>query len=92
MRCLIEGKLFDTKSAQLILSCRTLYQQYDYYKTTLGNFVQINTPASEFRGEGSACVPIKSQIISESMMRSILSSHDMDKYEEVFGVDDVEML
>lgn len=92
MRCLIEGKLFDTESAELILTSRTLYQQYDYYKTALGNFVQINTPAVEFRGEGNTNVPVKGQVISENMMKSILSSHDMDKYEEVFDTDDVEML
>ena len=92
MRYLVEGKLFDTESAELILTCRTLYQQYDYYKTTLGNFVQINTPAAEFRGEGNINVPVRCQVISENMMRSILSSHDMNKYEEIFGVDDVEML
>lgn len=91
MRCIVEGKIFDTDSAQKILACRDIQFSYEYYKTAKGNFVMIKSPAPEIEAVSYAPSCIAS-VISEDLMKSILGRHDLNMYEQIFGAEDLEIL
>ena len=91
MRCIVEGKIFDTERAEKILTRRDLQNEYEYYKTVKGNFVVVQKPAPEV--EAVSYVPsCTAAVVSEGLMRSILGMYDLNKYEEIFGVEELDIL
>lgn len=91
MRCIVEGKIFDTENSQRILTCRDAQHLYEYYKTAKGNFVLVKSPAPEI--EAISYVPSYiTCVISEDLMKSVLGMHDLNMYERIFGVEDLETL
>ncbi len=90
MKCIVSGKIFDTDRADLILTCRDNQNEFQYYKTVKGNFVVVQRPAPEFEPV-SYSSPV-AQLVSEGNMKTILGMYDLDKYEEIFGVEDLEIL
>lgn len=90
MRCIVEGKIFDTDSAQLILTYRDLQNQFQYFMTAKRNFVGVMSPAPEF--EAASYMATTAFTVPEDEMKTILGMYDLSKYEEIFGTENLETL
>lgn len=80
MKQMIDGKLYNTETAELIL---TLYSgarssQRDYYMTKKGAFFV------HYVRDG------KLALVTEDTMKSLLATYDVDKYIEIWGDEDIE--
>ena len=74
------------------LTNKTKYQnEYEYYKTVKGNFVVVQKPAPEVEAVSYA-PSCTAAVVSEGLMRSILGMYDLNKYEEIFGVEELDIL
>lgn len=73
MKQIIDGKLYDTSKATLIYIDNDLWKPRNYYQTNKGTYF------CWFRRNG------KLDIVDESIIKSVLAEHDVDKYIEIFG-------
>ena len=73
MQQIINDKLYDTDTAELIYSYKDPLKERDYYRSKMGAFFV------HYIGIG------KMELVDEQIIKDILAERDVSKYIELFG-------